>query len=132
MKLTVELVPETSWYSNLRKAMLQAEWDKLCDMCHHVKHIGLVGILAGEGKLDYDEAVEHFMKTNGCDRGAFEEHRSAGFKVWRRRPRHRWTLDLGKYEHLVNPARKPSPSSEEEIAFQNILELREEIKIQRD
>ncbi len=72
------------------------------------------------------------MQWLGCDRGAFDEHKSAGFKVWRRRSRHRWKLDLGKYEHLVDPARKPSPPNEDEIAFQNILELREEIKTQRD
>src|SRR4030043_1154393 len=27
----------------------------LCEMCHHIKHIGLAGILAKEGKLDYDK-----------------------------------------------------------------------------
>ena len=90
-KLTIELVPATSWYANLRKLIPKADWDKLrrqvyaryghrcgvcgasntrlncheiwkyeqrkriqrllgfialCDLCHHVKHIGLAGILA--------------------------------------------------------------------------------------
>jgi len=112
LKLTIELVPSTSWYDNLRKYTSKEDWDKirkrtyaeygnrcgiceaegrlncheiweyddkkhiqrlvgfiaLCDMCHHVKHIGLAGILASEGKLDYEKVVEHFMKVNNCDR----------------------------------------------------------------
>src|SRR5262245_12052587 len=40
----------------------------LCDLCHHVKHLGLARILANEGKLDYEKVVEHFMRVNQCDR----------------------------------------------------------------
>ena len=29
MKLTIELVPQTLWYSNLRKELPKADWDKL-------------------------------------------------------------------------------------------------------
>jgi hypothetical protein len=29
MKLEIELVPETSWYNNLRKALPTSEWDKI-------------------------------------------------------------------------------------------------------
>src|SRR5258708_31337818 len=98
LKLTIELVPQTSWYSNLRKVLSQSEWDKirtkayadygnkcgicgatgrlncheiwqydgqrraqkligfiaLCDLCHHLKHIGLASHLLRQGKLDYE------------------------------------------------------------------------------
>ena len=37
----------------------------LCTMCHHVKHIGLAGILADKGKLDYDKLSEHFCHVLG-------------------------------------------------------------------
>ena len=91
LKLKIELVPKTSWYSNLRGKMSEKGWDNvrkktyatfnykcgicgsnegqlhcheiweyddkkhkqalkgfiaLCVLCHHVKHIGLAGILA--------------------------------------------------------------------------------------
>src|SRR4030067_2937871 len=38
----------------------------LCGMCHHVKHIGLAGILANEGKLDYINVVRQFCKVHSC------------------------------------------------------------------
>lgn len=145
LKLTIELVPATSWYDNLRKVIPQPEWDKLrkrvyaeygnrcgvcgaegrlncheiwkyddhnheqkllgfialCDLCHHVKHIGLAGILAFEGKLDYEKVVEHFMKVNGCDRKTFERHRDKAFGQWEKRSQHNWKVDLGKYRDLV-------------------------------
>ncbi len=34
MKLTVELVPSTSWFSNLRSLLTSAEWDKIRKACY--------------------------------------------------------------------------------------------------
>jgi len=73
----------------------------LCDMCHHVKHIGLAGILAQRGELDYEKIVEHFMKVNNCDRRTFEEHREKAFKEWNRRSQHQWQVDLGEYKNMI-------------------------------
>jgi hypothetical protein len=146
LKLTIELVPQTSWYDNMRKVMPRTQWDKLrkrvyaeygqrcgicgategrlncheiweyddtsyrqklkgfialCNFCHFVKHIGQAGILAQEGKLDFEKVVEHFMKVNGCDRRAFEEHRQKAFEQWRERSKHSWNVDLGEYQSLV-------------------------------
>ena len=143
LKLTIELVPQTSWYDNMRKVIPKTQWDKLrkrvyaeyshkcgicgategrlncheiweyddtnheqklkgfialCDLCHHVKHIGLAGILSQEGKLDLEKVVEHFMKVNGCDSRTLEEHRQKAFEQWRERSRHSWRVDLGEYE----------------------------------
>lgn len=146
LRLTIELVPSTSWYNNLRKVIPKSEWDKLrkrvyakyghrcgicgtdssrlncheiweyddhthvqrlvgfialCDLCHHVKHIGLAGVLASQGKLDYEKVVEHFMKVNGCDRKTFEEHERQAFAQWEERSRYEWKVDLGEYEDIV-------------------------------
>ena len=145
LRLKIELVPSTSWYDNLRKAIPKEVWDKirratyadygyrcgicgaegrlnchetweydgkrhiqklkgfiaLCDMCHHVKHIGLAGILASEGKLDYEKVIEHFMKVNNCVRRTFEEHKKAAFKEWRGRSKHKWDIDLGEYRDVI-------------------------------
>lgn len=34
MKLTIELVPQTSWFSNLRSLLSQAEWDVIRKQCY--------------------------------------------------------------------------------------------------
>lgn len=78
----------------------------LCDMCHHVKHIGLAGILASEGKLDYEKVVEHFMDVNNCDRRIFEEHKKRAFDEWRKRSQHEWHVDLGEYEDVIKSVSK--------------------------
>lgn len=145
MKLFIELVPSTSWYSNLRKALPKEEWDRirkkcyanagfkceicgakgllncheiwkyddakhiqklegfiaLCELCHHIKHIGLSGILASERKLDMDRVIEHFMKVNNCDRKAFENHRDNAFNEWKRRSAHEWKVVLGEYDRMI-------------------------------
>lgn len=151
LKLTIELVPSTSWYNNLRKVIPKGEWNKirkqvdaeyghkcgvcgtdsgklncheiweyddhnheqrlkgfipLCDLCHHVKHIGRAGILASEGKLDYEKIVQHFMKVNGCDREIFEKHKEQAFAQWRERSRYEWKVDLGAYKDLVANKRR--------------------------
>ncbi len=145
LKLKIELVPETSWYDNLRKHMDRKDWDKirhkvyadygyrcgicgdegrlncheiweyddkkhvqklagfiaLCDMCHHVKHIGLAGILADRGELDYEKVVEHFMKANNCSKNTFLKHRKVAFEQWRERSGHEWQVDLGEYKNII-------------------------------
>lgn len=74
----------------------------LCDMCHHVKHIGLAGILAKEGKLDYGAVIDHFMKVNNCDKKTFEKHIERAFSQWRERSKYDWQADLGEYRNSKN------------------------------
>jgi len=76
----------------------------LCDMCHHVKHIGLAGILASQGKLDYEEVVQHFMRVNNCDRKTFEKHKENAFDEWARRSKHKWQVDLGECKGMIKDA----------------------------
>ncbi len=74
----------------------------LCDLCHHVKHIGLAGILASRGQLDYDAVVKHFMEVNHCDRETFEKRKEEAFTEWRERSKHEWHLDLGDYRWILD------------------------------
>lgn len=143
LKLTIELVPASSWYVNLRKVLPKKEWDKirksvyaeyghkcgicnaegrlechelweyddnshvqtlrgfiaLCPMCHRVKHLGLTGIQAAEGIIDYEEVVQHFLKVNECSRDTFEQHRKQAFEQWRQRSQYQWELNLGAYQN---------------------------------
>ena len=72
----------------------------LCNMCHHVKHIGLAGILANQGRLDYDKVVEHFMRVNDCSQNDFLTHRAEAFQIWEERSQHKWDIDLGNFQYL--------------------------------
>jgi hypothetical protein len=150
LRLTIELVPKTSWCSNMRCAIPRAAWDRLrkqvyadydfkcgvcgasgplscheqwdyddkahiqrlagfialCALCHHVKHIGLAGILAVQGSLDYDVVVEHFMAVNRCDLATFKAYKAGAFAQWRERSAHEWMVDLGPYAAMVTEKAK--------------------------
>lgn len=69
----------------------------LCDLCHHVKHIGHAGVLAAQGKLDFARVVAHFMRVNACDGATFQRHHAAARAQWRERSRHEWQTDLGAF-----------------------------------
>lgn len=146
MKLEIELVPSTVWYSSLHNLLPRKVWDNirkeiikengsrcqvcgetagkmnlhevwkyddenhlqkldgfilLCTMCHHVKHIGLAGILASQGKLDYNEVVEHFCKVNKCTKKDFVNHEKIAFEIWRKRSQYQWKQDFGKYKEFI-------------------------------
>ena len=145
LKLTIELVPETSWFKSLREHVGRENWDRirkqsyedygnkcgicgdegrlncheiweyddkkhiqkligfiaLCELCHHVKHIGLAKILAKQGKLNYEEVEKHFMRVNGCDMLTLTDHRARAFEQWEERSEHDWKIDLGKYQSMV-------------------------------
>jgi hypothetical protein len=73
----------------------------LCQMCHHVKHIGLARILANEGKLDYSEVMKHFCSVNGCSEKEFHEHVKNAFMIWEKRSQSQWKQDFGDYEEYI-------------------------------
>lgn len=74
----------------------------LCEMCHHCKHIGLAGIRASEGTLDFAHVVSHFMQVNQCSQEEYQAHSQEAWDLWRERNQHQWTTDLGAYAQLVN------------------------------
>jgi hypothetical protein len=88
-------------YNDVRHVQKLEGFTLLCEMCHHVKHIGLAGILANEGKLDYNEVIEHFCKVNDCTKREFEKHRTKAFDVWSKRSEHEWTQDFGEYGKFI-------------------------------
>ena len=42
----------------------------VCPPCHQVKHLGMTGIRASRGEIDYEQVTRHFIETNACDRDA--------------------------------------------------------------
>jgi len=73
----------------------------LCNDCHMIKHIGLAGILANKGQLDYVKLVEHFLEVNSCEKEDFDNHKNEAFKQWRIRSAKEWTIDFGEYEQII-------------------------------
>jgi hypothetical protein len=73
----------------------------LCGMCDHVKHMGLAGILAKEGKLDLGQVIEHFCKVNNCTREDLKKHMSATSETWKKRSKCQWKQDFGTYANLI-------------------------------
>jgi 5-methylcytosine-specific restriction endonuclease McrA len=73
----------------------------LCSLCHHVKHIGLAGILAKQGKLDFNKVINHFCSVNGCSEKEYREHVKNAFAIWRERSLFQWKQDFGEYEKFL-------------------------------
>ena len=88
-------------YDDKKHIQKLAEIIAPCSKCHAVKHIGLAGIQASEGKLNYDNLVKHFMKVNNCDRETFEKHRNDAFKKFEQQSKHEWSLDLSGYKNKL-------------------------------
>jgi hypothetical protein len=73
----------------------------LCQMCHHVKHLGLAGVLASEGKLDFQQVILHYCQVNDCEGTQFFMDRANAECEWRERSEHEWSSNLGGYSHLL-------------------------------
>lgn len=73
----------------------------LCDLCHHVKHIGLAKILADRGVLNMRDVINHFLQVNGCEYPDYINHERGAWSKWERRSKQDWQVDLGEYSSLV-------------------------------
>lgn len=144
-RLTIELVPASTWYNNLRKHFTKEQWDELrkqvykqynyrcgicgvkaklncheiweydddnciqrlkgfialCDMCHHVKHIGFAKELANKGQLNFDDVKNHFLKVNNCAEEEFNEYLDMVFDIWGIRSIYEWDTQFGEYDDMI-------------------------------
>ena len=139
--LSVELVPRTSWYDNVRSKVSRDVWDSvrthfkkpscqfcgyrgklfchevwkyddkthiqkligfrsICGMCHNIKHLGLAGLMAQRGDLDYAQLIKHYCAVNGCTREDFLRDRAEAFDLWERRSQYEWTVDMSYLDSL--------------------------------
>jgi hypothetical protein len=88
-------------YDDLNHIQKLKRFIALCDLCHHVKHLGHATILAEQGKLEMRKIEEHFMRVNSCDLETFKMHAiEVGVKNLER-SKHKWRLELGKYKWHV-------------------------------
>jgi len=63
-------------------------------LCSSVKHLGLAGMMAKRGDLDYSQLIVHYCKVNGCSKEDFEADRSEAFELWHRRSQCDWKVDI--------------------------------------
>ena len=75
--------------------------EALCELCHNVKHIGLAGIKAERGEVDYNRVIRHFMRVNGCSYEDFKAHEGSAYEVWEERSDFEWVCDFGEYAGMV-------------------------------
>jgi hypothetical protein len=121
--LTIELIPRTSWFRNVRSHVSAAEWERLkrltfgragyrCEVCggrgprwpvechevfsyHEAKHIGLAGVRGRRAA-----AVAHLARVNNWSVADAELYLEACFEQWHRRSCHEWQLDLSYLKRL--------------------------------
>src|SRR2546423_2395115 len=101
----------------------------LCDLCHHVKHIGLAGVLAARGELDYESVIEHFRRVNDCDRQTFDDHLDRAFDMWRERARRTRGSHFGGHSALLAagpPRTTRQPQGEESRVTSSSESFRQE------
>jgi hypothetical protein len=75
----------------------------LCDLCHHIKHLGLAEILASQGKLNLESFISHYCRVNRCSVQDFVEHRESAFEQWIKRSAHPWKVDVSALERYAPP-----------------------------
>lgn len=61
----------------------------LCKSCHQVCHFGLARVQGKEKR-----AQQHLMKVNGWTNKQAEQHIQQSFKIWAKRSKKQWTLDI--------------------------------------
>jgi hypothetical protein len=73
---------EVWMYDDVKHIQKLSGFEALCELCHSVKHIGLAGLRAEAGELDYNRIVRHFRSVNGCSYEDFILAREIAFGVW--------------------------------------------------
>jgi len=65
--------------------------------------LGLAGIQAQQGYLDYSNLVEHYCVVNGCTKEDFFQDREEAFRLWEERSKYEWTIDTSYLDTLDLP-----------------------------
>ncbi len=114
-------------YDDINHIQELKDFIALCNLCHHVKHIGYASILASQGKLNMQEVEDHFMRINNCDLQTFRKQVVEAMIQYNERSKHEWQLSLGKYEEQI---RGTEEQKNQKIEILNELSELESLQIQ--
>lgn len=89
-------------YDDINHVQILKGFICLCDLCHHVKHLGHAERLGMGGKLNFYEVVEHFMRLNNCGADVYSIHRATSVHQYNIRSKHEWTVDFGEYKDFIS------------------------------
>jgi len=94
-------------YDDERNIQKLVAMHHLCNLCHKIKHIGFWCHTADgraklrEEKLNRERLIQHFCEINNCTRKDFLEHEKQAFDLWKKRSKHRWKQDFGKFTKYI-------------------------------
>ena len=86
-------------------------FESVCFLCHSIKHLGLAGIQAQQGYLDYSELIEHYCAVNECTKEDFLADREEAFELWKERSKFEWIVDVSYLDSLDLPKRRTSENT---------------------
>lgn len=73
----------------------------VCNMCHHVSHIGRSKQLSADGHLDIQAVRDHFLKVNAVDAKTLAKHEKEAEALFLKRSQTDWKIDFGPYATLL-------------------------------
>ena len=85
-------------YDEKTKIQLLKGLIALCPDCHMVKHFGRSTAIGKQ-----EEAYQHLMAVNEWTRSYADIYIRDIFKIWERRSKERWTLDISWLKSELNP-----------------------------
>ncbi len=74
----------------------------VCEMCHHVIHLGRSELLASKGELDFKAVLDHFARVRGVKRFEIEAIAREAFDQWEVRSRRQWKVSYGQFEIYIH------------------------------
>jgi len=73
----------------------------LCTPCDRVKHIGLSKLLADQGKINFQEVIDHYCRINQCTEIEFKHDRYIALQIHAIRSHHQWQQVIGDYNAFL-------------------------------
>jgi len=88
----------------------------LCTWCHEATHFGLAEVRGFRSR-----ALMQLVAVNGWSRDAAELHVQQAFRIWQRRSRIDWTLDLSILRDVdIELQRPPAKDERREVAAETL------------
>jgi len=101
-------------YDDERHVQTLTGFRAICGLCNYVTHFGLAFQLAGQGQINIDSVIEHFMTVNGVGRAEFQAHAAEANREWRVRSGYEWQTGLGEWAELVHQSEESGAGAKDD------------------